>query len=130
MDISSPSSATEAPPANLGTPAPRHGPRIPPRVETRRPDGGRARFLGYVANISATGAFVQCSLPREEGTPLALRVHLGNKPDQTIELEARVVWIRGYAGRNRPSAGMGLEFCDVDKQVRKAIRAFCKRREG
>ena len=94
-------------------------------MEAVRPDDGSPRFLGYLQNISATGLFVQCGLPRPTGTQLVLRMRLPGGGEPLEEVEAEVVWTRGYLGRNGPSPGMGLRFLRVGRQVRAEIRKFC-----
>jgi hypothetical protein len=86
---------------------------------------GKPRFLAYLANLSDTGAFLQCSRPRDEGTPLALRLHLGSAAEDTVDLEALVIWSRGYGGRTRPTAGMGVQFRGLDQKTRDMIRDYC-----
>jgi hypothetical protein len=94
-------------------------------VEFRREASSEPRFLGYLSNISETGAFIQCSRPRPVGTRLRVRLHLGRAEQEIVELDAQVIWIRSYAGRNRPSAGMGLQFKELGAAPRGAIRHFC-----
>ncbi|MFQ5697315.1 MAG: PilZ domain-containing protein [Myxococcota bacterium] len=113
----------ERPPAPV---APRRAPRIPRRVERLCTGAQRPRFLGYLANVSETGAFIQCSCPRAEGTRLDLRVHLGREPDALVHVGGRVIWTRRYAGRNQPSAGMGIEFETPGGRDLERLRAFLR----
>jgi len=69
-------------------PAARREPRVPSRVEFHRDAAGDLRFLGYLSDISATGAFIQCSRPRDIGTQLRVRLHLGRAEHEIIDLDA------------------------------------------
>jgi hypothetical protein len=106
-------------------PALRRNPRVPSRVEFRREVGSEPRFLGYLSNISETGAFIQCSCPRPTETRLRVRLHLGRADHEVVEVDAQVIWTRSYAGRNRPSPGMGIQFESLGPAARGAIRHFC-----
>jgi uncharacterized protein (TIGR02266 family) len=106
-------------------PAARREPRVPSRVEFHRDAAGDLRFLGYLSDISATGAFIQCSRPRDIGTQLRVRLHLGRAEHEIIDLDAEVIWTRSYAGKNGPSAGMGLEFKNLEAASRTTIGQFC-----
>jgi uncharacterized protein (TIGR02266 family) len=106
-------------------PAPRREPRVPSRVEFHRDTPGDLRFLGYLSDISATGAFIQCSRPRDVGTHFRVRLHLGRSEHEILDLDAQVIWTRSYAGKNRPSAGMGIEFKNLEATSRTTIGQFC-----
>ena len=73
----------------------------------------RPRFLGYGANLSTTGIFVQTMRPKEPGTVLGIRLHLPAPASEAIVCVGEVIWTRGYSGRNGPSSGMGLRFLDL-----------------
>ena len=90
-------------------------------AEKRRP-----RFLGYVSNVSLTGAFVQCATPRPAGTQLDLRLRLPGSPPAILQAQVEVVWTRGYQGRHGPPAGMGLRFGELSEAARGEIRRFCE----
>ena len=82
-------------------------------------------FLGYGANVSETGVFVQCLAPRPEGTRLKLVLHLGGSSGRRICSEAEVRWTRGYGGKKGPSAGMGVRFTGMRPGDRSALLASC-----
>jgi Tfp pilus assembly protein PilZ len=94
-------------------------------VESRPEAGSEPRFLGYLSSISETGAFIQCTRPRAVGASLIVRLHLGRSEREVVELEVQVIWTRSYAGRNRPSAGMGVQFKSFGASARDVIRDFC-----
>ncbi len=105
--------------------APRRVLRLPMPVQTfagPRPD---PRFLGYVANLSETGAFVQCLNPRPVGTYLCLLLQLPEAPGREILCSAEVVWTRGYTGVRGPCQGMGVRFIEMGKRAQSFLRCFC-----
>ncbi len=87
--------------------------------------GERGRFFGYVANISESGAFVQCSNPKVAGSEVVVELKIFGPRAPGICCVAEVVWVRGYAGSTGPSAGMGIEFRQMDKDTRSALATFC-----
>jgi len=99
--------------------------RPPMRVECVREDDHGTHFLGYGANVSETGVFVQCLAPRPAGTRLRLVLHLGGATGTRICSEAEVRWTRGYGGKNGPSAGMGLRFTGMRPGDRNTLVASC-----
>jgi hypothetical protein len=109
----------------IAEPAPRREPRVPSRVEFHRDSAGDLRFLGYLSDISETGAFIQCSCPRDIGTQLRVRLHLGRAEHEVLDVQAQVIWTRSYAGRSQPSAGMGIEFRNVAEAALTTLGRFC-----
>ena len=107
-------------------PAPRRRLRNPFRVESRVKGDHDPRFLGYLGDISESGAFVQCSRPRLAGTPVALRLHLSGRESGPVDLEGHVIWSRGYGGRLEPCAGMGIQFRSLEPDARVLLREFCQ----
>jgi len=99
--------------------------RVPLPVEVLAADGVQPRFLGYLANVSASGLFVQCARPRDPGTHLALRFRIPCLAEPIRCTDAEVVWIRGYAGRSGPAPGMGLRMCALTHEVRTLLSQFC-----
>ena len=76
-------------------PAVRRAMEPPLRVEALPARRSRAHFVGYAANVSETGIFVQCSKPRPVGQRIKLVLHLPSAAgggllelDADIELEA------------------------------------------
>ncbi len=109
--------------------APRRVLRIPMPVQTfagPRPD---PRFLGYIANLSETGAFVQCSNPRPVGTYMCLLLQLPEAPSRELLCSAEIVWTRGYAGAHGPCQGMGVRFIEMGERARRFLRRFCAETE-
>ena len=99
--------------------------RVPLPVEIVDEGGARPRFLGYLANISATGLFVQCARPRDKGTRLSLRFRIPGTPEPIHCADAEVIWTRGYAGRSGPTAGMGIRLGSLSADIQSRIAHFC-----
>ncbi|HTO71680.1 MAG TPA: PilZ domain-containing protein [Myxococcota bacterium] len=98
---------------------------LPPlRIECARGAGRRNHFLGYAANVSETGVFVQSLAARPPGTRLRLVMHL-TRAEEPISTEAEVRWVRGYGGKRAPSAGMGLRFLGMRPSDRSILQAMC-----
>jgi len=97
----------------------------PLRIECARGAGRRNHFLGYAANLSETGVFVQSLAPRAPGTRLRLVMHLTRTAEEPISTEAEVRWVRGYGGKRAPSAGMGLRFMGLRPSDRSLLQALC-----
>jgi hypothetical protein len=106
-------------------PAKRRLLRPPLRIECAREGGRGTHFLGYAANISETGVFVQSLAPRPPGTRLHLVLHLGGANGARICSDAEVRWCRGYGGKKGPSAGMGMRFTGMRPADRTALLASC-----
>lgn len=104
----------------LGTPLPA---KI---VSAHCPD---PRFLGYVANLSETGAFIQSSNPRPVGTYLCLRLDMPEAPGREIGCSGEIVWNRGYSGKYGPCQGMGVRFIEVPEEAQRFLRSFCAARD-
>jgi hypothetical protein len=103
-----------------GNPAPRSLFAPPLRVELVG-DGERGpRFLGYVANLSATGAFLQCASPRELGTRLKLKIH-SRHSRRPLYAEVEVRWARGMRSRVAPCPGMGVQFLELPEPERRLL---------
>ena len=95
------------------------------RIECAREGDLGTHFLGYGANISETGVFVQSLAPRPPGTRLRLVLHLGGATGTPICSDAEVRWSRGYGGKKGPSAGMGMRFTGMRPGDRSALLASC-----
>jgi len=108
------------------SPAKRKLLRPPMRIECARDGDHGTHFLGYGANLSETGVFIQSLAPRPPGTRLRLILHLGGPTGTRICSEAEVRWTRGYGGKKAPSAGMGLRFTNLRPGDRSALVATCK----
>ena len=88
-----------------------------------RPEG-KPCFLGYVANLSQNGAFVQCSSPRPTGTAFSLKLHLQGKKE-AFPCQCEVIWSRGYKGVEGPCPGMGIRFVDLSDDDHDFLERFC-----
>ena len=104
----------------------RHALRPPLRVEGLPDSDRRPFFLGYAANLSESGIFVQCSKPRPEGTVLRIALHLPSNPGGVLIADAEVCRVQPYAGRCGPAAGMGLRLLDVDDAARGLLQRYVR----
>ena len=86
---------------------------------------GPPRFLGYLANVSETGAFVQCTHPRPVGTRLSLQLRLPGLEDRVLCDSAEIVWTRRLSTTDHGSPGMGMCFVHIGSSTRTALRRFC-----
>lgn len=108
-------------------PAKRRKLKPPLRIECARSAGRPNHFLGYGANLSETGVFVQSLAPRAPGTRLRLVMHFAHAGAEPICSEAEVRWVRGYGGKRGPSAGMGLRFVGLRPSDRSLLQSLCSR---
>jgi hypothetical protein len=114
------------PPQNL---SPRRKLAVPRRTEILCGQAGERRFLGYAANLSPSGAFIQCSNSRPTGTKLRMVLHLSHAAADALEVEAEVIWVRGYSGKRGPCPGMGVRFAGLPKELEGRLEKFCGERE-
>ncbi len=100
--------------------------RPPLRVQIAPDDEecGRPGFLGYAANISENGIFVQCANPRADGTVVRLLVHVPGA-EAPLSCDAEVRWFRSYDGKIGPSAGMGLRLIDPSDETQSFLQRLC-----
>ena len=111
----------------LSTPALRRTLRVPLPVQSANPkESGPPRFLGYLANVSESGVFVQCTNARAVGTRLSLHLRLPGLEERLICDSAEIVWARSVTASDEGSPGMGLRFVDLDTRSRAALRKFCE----
>ena len=99
--------------------------RPPLRIECAREGRAGTHFLGYAANLSETGVFVQCLALRPVGTKLRLLLHMAGSKGPEIQTDAEVRWTRGYKGKRAASAGMGLRFTSLKPSDRSILQAMC-----
>ena len=113
-------------PPNLPNPALRRALRVPLPVQSvGLRDAGPPRFLGYLANVSETGAFVQCTNPRPVGTRLSLQLRLPGLDDRVLCDSAEIMWTRRFATTDDGCPGMGMFFVALGSETRTALRRFC-----
>lgn len=103
--------------------------RLPLPAKTVSAQRSDPRFLGYVANLSETGTFIQSSNPRPVGTYLCLLLDLPEAPGREIACSGEIVWTRGYSGKHGPCQGMGVRFIEIAEEVQRFLRRFCATRD-
>jgi hypothetical protein len=109
--------------------SPRRSLRTPLRAQVLVGEARQPRFLGYAANLSETGAFIQCMNSRPIGTRLEMRVYLPGSAGESLDLQVEVIWHRGYGGRHGPCPGMGVRFVHVGQGPLARLRALCEERD-
>lgn len=125
------SSFPARPPIALAMPLPpipalRRRLRVPLPVQSLTSAGsGPPRFVGYLANVSETGLFVQCSSPRPVGTRLSLQLRLPGLDERVLCDEAEIIWTRPFPNSEEGSPGMGIRIVDIDPDSRATLRRFC-----
>jgi PilZ domain-containing protein len=107
------------------SPAKRRPLKPPMRIECARKAGQPSYFLGYGANLSETGVFIQSLALREPGTRLRLVMHLQNPSGEPIATDAEVRWVRHYAGKRAASPGMGLKFLGLKPADKSFLSTLC-----
>jgi uncharacterized protein (TIGR02266 family) len=108
-------------------PALRRALRVPLPVQSAAPAApGPPRFLGYLANVSETGVFVQCTTPRPVGTRLALQLRLPGHDRHVLCDSAEIVWTRSFANTEEGSPGMGIRIVEIEPESRLLLRRFCE----
>jgi len=107
------------------TPAKRRSLKPPLRIECARGSGRPSHFLGYGANVSETGVFIQSLALREPGTRLRLVMHLASLGGEPIATDAEVRWVRRYGGKRAPSPGMGLRFLGLRPADKTFLQTLC-----
>ncbi len=100
--------------------------RTPLRTEVLVGEERSPRFLGYAANLSEEGAFIQSLNPRPLGTLLEICMHA---PRESFTCQVEVIWVRRYAGRNAPCPGMGVRLLHLARPLTERLRAFCALRD-
>jgi hypothetical protein len=106
-------------------PAKRRSLRPPLRIECARPAGRKNFYLGYGADLSETGVFVQSLAPRPPGTRMRLVMHFAGAGSEPICSDAEVRWVRRYGGKRGPSAGMGMHFLGMRPSDRSLLQTLC-----
>ncbi|HTO05747.1 MAG TPA: PilZ domain-containing protein [Myxococcota bacterium] len=106
-------------------PAKRRQLKPPLRIECARGQGRPSHFLGYGANLSETGVFIQSLALREPGTRLRLVMHMSVVGGESIATDAEVRWVRRYGGKRAPSPGMGLRFLGLAPAHKTFLQTLC-----
>ena len=99
------------------------GRRPPPRLALRRDallETEEVQALGYLVNLSGSGAYVETDAARTLGPFVRLRFSL---PRNGRILSARARVIRTDAGPGKPE-GVALEFMGLDEEARRDLEEF------
>ncbi len=77
-----------------------------------------AFFTEFSANINKGGIFIETEEPDEPETLVALQFRLPGR-ESPVSVMGRVAWVSD--GKDGSPAGMGVEFHDLDSEVREII---------
>ena len=86
---------------------------------------GKAKYFHRVINLSLGGLFIEKKLPFPAGEKVALRMDLPGVT-QTMVVTGKIV--DNYQDQNAKLRGAGIQFLELDDQVRGDIAAFLDRR--
>ena len=86
-----------------------------------------AAYRDFARMLGAGGMFVETENAPPVGSQVSMEFELPGLAGP-IEIGAQVVWTRG-ALESGPS-GMGLQFCDVERQLEEAIAAYVDRQRA
>ncbi len=103
--------------------------RLTPRFQTRifgvfRRDIDLDETEMLMTNLSLGGAFIRTETPAQPGTPVTLRVYLGDE-EAPVSILGEVVWWR-MPGHGDPP-GMGVRFVQVAPEDLEKVKAFLAR---
>src|SRR5262245_40296230 len=82
-----------------------------------------AFFAEFSQNINEGGMFIDMERPAELDTPVQLQFRLPGE-DHPIQVQGRVAWVND--GKNGSSAGVGIEFQNLDPQTRNTINRIVR----
>lgn len=83
----------------------------------------------YAANISKGGIFIKTSLPLPVGERVRLRLTLPGG-DAPFALDGVVKWVSTLRDKDKPMAGMGVEFVNFDDEIREKLKALVRAYEA
>ncbi len=83
-----------------------------------------AFFSEFTTNINEGGMFIATETPSPIGTDVALEFRLPDL-DRPVDVSGRVAWISD--GKGDSPVGMGIEFHELDSEVRMTINDLVRR---
>ena len=104
--------------------------RTTPRVGVQiwvEETAGQGLYFHRVTNLSLGGFFIEKKLPFPVGQKVSLRLEL---PDSGQEFSLTGKIINNYQDKDDNIKGAGIQFLDLDEQVRAGIAAYLKRVAG
>jgi Tfp pilus assembly protein PilZ len=104
--------------------------RTTPRVGVQiwvEETAGQGLYFHRVTNLSLGGFFIEKKLPFPIGQKVSLRLEL---PDSGQEFSLTGKIINNYQDKDDNLKGAGIQFIDLDEQVRAGIAAYLKRVAG
>lgn len=98
------------------------------RVRYHTPEG--ECFDSRAGGIGGGGMFIESLAPLPVGTRLAMEFSLPEHPEEWLPTRGVVAWICPKADHYTFSPGMGVQFTDVDPEVRQRILDLVKSLQG
>ena len=96
-------------------------------MDLLRQPGQAPQHLGYLVNLSETGAFVESASPPPTGTCLSLVLNLPTGSGQRVTCRGEVVWTRLSRTVDALQPGMGIRFIAViGNESRLLLKSFCR----
>jgi type IV pilus assembly protein PilZ len=109
------------------SPSPQRAPRLQHELMVAyRAPGSPAFSTHWAVNLSGGGMFINTSAPLPVHSPIELVISLPDGP-APLELSGRVARVSAADNPENLTAGMGIEFVDVDDDKRSRIERFVTR---
>jgi uncharacterized protein (TIGR02266 family) len=99
----------------------RSHPRAPLALKVRYTTPEGKQFDSLTGGIGAGGLFIESSTPLAPGIELSVEFALPDRPWEKHKAKAKVVWTRNKPERHLLFPGMGVQFTNIDKDVRKEL---------
>lgn len=113
--------------ADATGPEKRSSPRAPVALRVSYRTRDHEEIVGVTRDIGGGGTFIETATPLPRGTELIVDFVLPDPPFEHVRATARVAWVREVAERILFLPGMGVQFVDIDSQVRAAIQQLVLR---
>lgn len=105
----------------------RSSPRAPVALRVSYRTRDQEEVVSVTRDIGGGGTFIETATPLPRGTELTVDFVLPDPPFEHVRAKARVAWAREVAERIIFLPGMGVQFVDIDSQVRAAIQQLVLR---
>jgi len=95
--------------------------RAPLAVKIQYTTLGGKQFDSLTSGIGTGGLFIESSAPLAPGSELSIEFALPDRPRKKHKVKATVVWTRSKLERQILFPGMGVQFTDIDENVRNEL---------
>ncbi|MCS6897718.1 MAG: PilZ domain-containing protein [Nitrospira sp.] len=96
-------------------------PRANLAIKVRCTTSDGQTFESLTGGIGGGGLFIESSAPLSVGSELSLEFALPDRPLHKLRAKAKVVWVRNKIERQLMFPGMGVQFVEIDEQVKGMI---------